>query len=105
MAKPLELNNGRSWKTRKAALDYFREMLARYSNDETVNESDQNDLTALLAHYDRDVPAGSPTKTGVGISHFKRQSNADLGWPTDGFRAYRNNNTSIDFSYIHAVNS
>jgi hypothetical protein len=78
-------------------------MLARYSNGETVTPEDHEDLAALLIRYDAAIEDSGTTKIGVGIECFKRQSNAELGWSTDGFWVYRSDGTSIDFSYIKAV--
>ena len=105
MAKPLTLKNGRSWATRTAALAHFKAMLARYSNGQTVSADDHDDLHALLVHYDSFVSEGKETKIGCGVSHFTRESNIAIGWPSDGFHVHRTDGTSIDFSYIDAVNS
>jgi hypothetical protein len=105
MAKPLNLSNGRTWKTRTAAKEYFKAMLARYKNGDVINAVDHLDLVALLFHYDASVLPGEETKAGAGINYFMRRSNADIGWPSDSFHVFRIDGSSTDFSYIHAVNS
>jgi hypothetical protein len=53
MAKPVNLSNGRSWKTRKDAIEHFKNMLARYSDGDRIDApSDHDDLRALLELYD-----------------------------------------------------
>jgi hypothetical protein len=79
-------------------------MLGRYSDGERVSSpSDDSDLRALLALYDSVLPAGVPTKSGVGISHFTRELNTGDGWATSGFHVHRADGSSIDFSFVHAV--
>lgn len=106
MAKPVQLPNGRQWRTRSEALEHFKQMLARHSNGERVTApADHDDLCALLTLYDGVLAPGEPTKTGSGISHFSRERNAGDRWSTDGFHVHRTDGTSIDFSYISAVRS
>jgi hypothetical protein len=106
MTKLIVLPNGRSWRTQTDALNHFKAILARYSNDDTIsNPTDHSDLFALLCHYDSSAADQEQTKIGVGVDYFKRQSNAEIGWSTDGFWVYRNDGTSTDFSYIKAVKS
>ena len=104
MAKPVTLSNGRKWKTRTAALDHFRKMLGRYGDGDRVSSpADDSDLRALVALYDSVLPAGAPTKGGAGISHFTRELNTGDGWATSGFHVHRTDGSSIDFSFVHAV--
>lgn len=106
MPKPVQLSNGRFWRTQGEALAHFKQMLARYANGErVVNEEDHADLAALLTGYDAAIDDGSPAKAGSGIDYFTRQSNAGIGWSTDGFWVHCTDGTSIDFSYINAVKS
>lgn len=103
MAKPVILSNGRVWKTQKAALDHFREMLARHHDDEQVNDrGDHNDLVALLERHDEAITDGPP-KTGTGIDSFFRRRNVFEGFSTPSFWVRRVDGTETDFSYIHAV--
>lgn len=106
MTKTISLPNGRSWKTQTQALEHFKSILNKYSNDDVIsNQNDHDDLAALLMHYDSALEENEQTKCGSGIDHFKRQNNAELGWSTSGFWVYRTDGSSIDFSYIKAVKS
>jgi hypothetical protein len=106
MAKAVTLKNGKQWPTQKAALAHFKDMLHRYKNGDVVTrDSDIADLTALLAIYDETRACDASSKIGQGIHHFERLSNSVLGWPTDGFWIFRIDGTSVDFSYIAAVQS
>lgn len=106
MVKSVQLSNGRTWRTQADALAHFKQMLARYSNGDRVEDTtDHDDLAALLERYDGAITDGGPSKIGVGIDHFRRQCNAGIGWSTDGFWVHRTDGTSIDFSYISAVKS
>ena len=104
MPKPVHLNNGKTWPSRKDAIEHFKKMLARYADGDRIgNPADESDLRALLDLYDSVVPAGSSTKTGSGVDHFSRQRNSDEGWATSGFHVHRTDGTSIDFSFYSAV--
>ena len=103
MAKPINLPNGRSWSTQTAALSHFKVMLARYSDNQVVeNISDHDDLVALLERYDAAI-TDSPAKIGSGIDHFYRRRNVGEGYSTPGFWVHRTDGTDTDFSYIDAV--
>jgi hydrogenase maturation factor HypE len=104
MAKLVKTNNGRQWETQKAALAYFKSLLHRYSNGGVVDDAvDIDDLTALLITYDKARSAEEPAKVGNGINHFKKLKISGLGWSTDGFWVFHNDESSTDFSYIDAV--
>lgn len=104
MVKPVQLSNGRLWRAQKDALLHFKQMLARYSNGDTIRDPiDHSDLCALLARYDSVLSAGEETKSGIGISHFSRERNVGEGWSSDGFHVHRLDGTSVDFSYIGAI--
>jgi hypothetical protein len=106
MRKPVILANGRKWRSRKDAIEHFRQMLARYSDGEKVSDAtDDSDLRALLAHYDSVVPPGLATKSGTGVVCFSRQLNSGDGWATSGFHVHRSDGTTIDFSFYRAVES
>lgn len=103
MAKPVELSNGREWKTKKAAEQHFRDMLARYRNDEHILDyQDHSDLSALLERFDLLVSDG-PSKIGAGIKRFERRLNKGDGWSSPGFWVVREDDTLTDFSYVQAV--
>jgi hypothetical protein len=83
-------------------------MLASYKTGDRINDrGDHDDLASLLVLYDSVVPAGDPTKIGSGIDFFSKQRNTNKNpdWATDGFHVHRTDGTSIDFSYIDAVNT
>jgi Protein of unknown function (DUF3223) len=104
MAKPVQLSNGRQWRTQTEALQHFKEMLSRHARgDRIVDTQDHSDLESLLQRYDALLPPGEETKCGSGISHFSKELNVGDGWVSDGFHVHRTDGTSIDFSYIDAV--
>ena len=103
MAKLVQLQNSRTWKTQGAALAHFKEMLARYADGCTVEDRvDHDDLVALLERYDAVITEG-PSKTGNGIDCFLRRRNVFDGFSTPSFWVRRLDGTETDFSYIHAV--
>lgn len=103
MAKPVSLSNGRSWRTRSAALGHFKSMLHRYVDGQRIDDvTDHDDLAALLERYD-DYIIDGPTKIGCGIDYFERRANYVDGHQTAGFWVTRADGTETDFSYIWAV--
>ena len=103
MAKPVELANGQIFKTKKAAEQHFRDMLARYRDGEHISDyQDHSDLSSLLERFDLLVSDG-PSKIGAGIKQFERRLNKGDGWSSPGFWAIRVDNTPTDFSYVQAV--
>lgn len=71
MAKPVELANGQIFKTKKAAEQHFRDMLARYRDGEHISDyQDHSDLSSLLERFDLLVSDG-PSKIGAGIKQFE----------------------------------
>lgn len=104
MAIAIALSNGRTWKTKTAALNHFKAMLARHVDDAVVEDrSDHDDLVALLERYDEAITDG-PSKTGTGIDHFTRTRNNFNGYSTPSFWVHRTDGTATDFSYISGVN-
>lgn len=104
MAIPVTLSNGRTWRTKSAALTHFKAMLGRYADGQVVEDrADHEDLVALLERYDASITDG-PSKTGIGISHFTRTRNIENCYSTSSFWVHRTDGTSTDFSYIAAVN-
>lgn len=104
MAIAIILSNGRTWKTKAAALSHFKAMLARYADGAMVEDrNDHDDLVALLERYDEAITNG-PSKTGVGIDHFTRTRNNFNGYSTPSFWVHRTDGTATDFSYISGVN-
>lgn len=104
MAIAIALSNGRTWKTKVAALNHFKAMLARHADGVVVEDrSDHDDLVALLERYDEAITDGS-SKTGVGIDHFTRIRNNFNGYSTPSFWVHRTDGTATDFSYISGIN-
>ena len=103
-AKPVRLSNGRFWPTKGEAETHFKRMLGRYSVGQRVMDPiDHSDLAALIEIYDSVVLVGAPTKSGVGIDHFSKQTNRGERWSTAGFQVHRTDGTAIDFSYGEAL--
>jgi len=103
MAKPINLPNGRSWKTQTAALAHFKDMLARYSDNQAVEDrSDHDDLVALLERYDAASPTVQQKSDPASITCLRRR-NVGEGYSTPGFWVHRTDGTDTDFSYIDAV--
>ncbi|MCM2456516.1 DCL family protein [Rhizobium sp. CG4] len=103
MTKPVELTNGQVFKSKKAAEQHFREMLARYNDEDHISDyRDHSDLSALLERFDLLVSNG-PSKIGAGIKRFERRLNKGDGWSSPGFWVIRIDDTPTDFSYVQAV--
>ncbi|MBY0412597.1 MAG: DCL family protein [Bdellovibrionales bacterium] len=100
----IKLNNGKKWEKAGDAVDYFREMLARYSVGEKIlAPQDHGDLASLLERYDSMLAPGEETKIGCGIKFFTKENNAGENWSTDGFWVTRLDGTSCDFSFRKAL--
>jgi len=81
MAIAITLSNGRTWRTKAAALSHFKAMLARHTDGAVVEDSnDHEDLVALPERYDEAITDG-PSKTGMGIDHFTRTRNMKSAYP------------------------
>ncbi len=103
MAKPVQLSNGRAWETQNAALEHFKQMLARHADEQAVDDRiDHDDLLALLVRYDEMI-TDSPSKIGVGVECFFRRRNVFEGYSTPSFWVRRADASETDFSYIHAI--
>jgi hypothetical protein len=102
-SKPVILINGKSWQTQSAARDHFKDMLARYEDEDIVEDwADHEDLAALIARYDSSIIDG-PSKAGSGIEHFLKRRNVGDGYSTPSFWIRRTDGTETDFSYITAI--
>ncbi|QGP79394.1 DUF3223 domain-containing protein [Sphingobium sp. CAP-1] len=102
--KPVSLSNGRSWPSRGAAIDYFRELRDRYPVGATVSDpADHDDLIALLRRYDM-CGLDGPSKIGVGVDRFETRLNITNGGRNVGFWVVRLDGSETDFSFIRAVN-
>lgn len=97
MAKKVVLGGGsRVFQSRKAAMDFYREILRKYQIDEEV--SDEEDFQALVDLIENHPE--STEKIGQGIAGFF-VSSADYG--TRAFHVLRIDNSSTEFSYLAAV--
>lgn len=102
--KPVSLSNGRSWPSRGAAIDHFRELRDRYPIGATVSDpADHDDLVALLRRYDT-CGLDGPSKIGVGVDRFETRLNITNGGKNVGFWVVRLDGSETDFSFIRAVN-
>ena len=102
--KPVSLNNGRSWPSRGAAIDYFRELRDRYPVGATNSDpADHSDLMALLKRYDM-CGLDGPSKIGAGVDRFETRLNITNGGRNVGFWVIRVDGSETDFSFIRAVN-
>jgi hypothetical protein len=103
MAMLVELSNGRIWKTKTAAKQHFRDILARYNDNDVITDfGDHCDLCALLERFDILVTDGA-SKIGPGIKQFERRLNKGDGWSSPGFWVVRTDGTATDFSFPKAV--
>lgn len=93
-AKPIELPSITFAKTGDA-LNFFKEMLNRYSDGEHINSEDSVLLHQLLLRHPDD-------KIGLGVDYFYRAKSPM--WPTSGFHVMRANGDWTDFSYKDCVN-
>jgi hypothetical protein len=103
VGNPVQLSNGRAWPTQGAALAHFKAMLARYGDEQIVEDRvDHEDLVALLERYDGGILSG-PSKIGLGVDLFMRRQNRGQNYSTPGFWVRRVDGSETDFSYIAAV--
>lgn len=103
MVKSITLANGSFWKTQTAAQTHFRDMLARYEDNEVVDVlEDHDDLVALLERYDQ-IYIDDASKTGCGLDHFEIRLNRGQGYTSRGFWAVRTDGSETDFSFVSAV--
>lgn len=103
MAKPVKLSNGKTWPTQKAAKSHFKGILNDLKDgDRIIDKSHHSDLAALVQEYDIGVPEESK-KSGKGIDYFFRDRDKEHNGMTSCFYISRIDRTSIDFSYLRAV--
>jgi hypothetical protein len=76
------------------AIEYFKQMLGRYSNGQRINEEDSLLLAQLLLRHPDD-------KIGVGVEYFYKERNPEQ--PTSGFHVMRTDGDWTDFSYIRCI--
>lgn len=88
--------NGKVFRTKKAALDHFSAMLARYADGAAVEGEDEADLLALLTRHPE-----VQDKVGVGVDGFYVDQ-AFMG--TRCFYVRRTDGSKTDFSFRSCVN-
>lgn len=87
----------RVFATKEAAKVFCREVLARYRNNETINEEDSQFLRDLLERHPE-----AHQKIGCGVKRFFR---AGTGQGTDCFWLERTDGSRTDFSFISCVDA
>jgi hypothetical protein len=98
MPHPVIIGEGDSEKafsSKKEATEFFREMLARYRNNQTIGEADEQMLLGLLERHPEAV-----MKIGCGVKRFFR---AGTGMGTDCFWLERTDGNTTDFSYLTCI--
>lgn len=74
----IELSNGLIWSSQEKAKQHFRQILARYGDDEIISaRADHDDLLALLERYDATVSVGQ-TKLGAGCTDQEADNHAQV---------------------------
>ena len=96
MSIPLEVGELK-FKTKKAAKNFFKAMLARYKDGEDINEEDSSHLYSLIVRHPEESH-----KIGCGIEKFFRAKTEK--W-TSCFWLKRHDDSPTDFSYITCVDS
>ncbi|MDQ3564214.1 MAG: DCL family protein [Pseudomonadota bacterium] len=86
-----------TFKFKKGAKQFFREMLARYRNSQNINDEDAEHLHNLLERHPE-----APEKIGCGVKRFFK-AQTDKG--TSCFWLEREDGSRTDFSYITCVDS
>ncbi len=89
--------NYREFPTKKEAILFFRAMLKRYRNGDTIDEQDSTYLLNLLERHE-----DAEGKIGCGMKRFFRKLSVD-GTPC--FWLERTDGTLTDFSYIDCVSA
>lgn len=97
MAKPPIIINGIEFKFQKNATEYFKNMLERYRNGQTVKDDDHNMLLALLERHPE-----ADKKIGCGV---KRLYKDKTDMPTSCFWIERTDGSKTDFSYRTAISA
>ncbi|MEJ1937667.1 DCL family protein, partial [Nostoc sp. NIES-2111] len=89
--------NGIEFKFQKNAIEYFKNMLERYHNGQTVKNDDYNMLLALLERHPE-----ADKKMGCGV---KRIYKDKTDMPTSCFWIERTDGSKTDFSYRTAISA
>lgn len=94
--QPLTLN-GINFNSQKDAINFFKEMLSRYRNGQTVTGEDHDVLMALLERHPE-----AERKIGIGV---KRLYKDKTDMPTSCFWIERVDGSKTDFSYRSAISA
>ena len=108
MAKsiPVQLPTGRKWAKKGDAQSHFKTMLGRYEVGERIlDPTDHAELEALLTIYDAALPQGQAPKAGNGVAYFEKRVELDHPGRTTCFFVVRRDGSSIDFSYLRALDA
>jgi Protein of unknown function (DUF3223) len=89
--------NGIEFKFQKDAIEYFKNMLNRYRNGQTITGDDHDILLALLERHPE-----ADKKIGCGV---KRLYKDRTDMPTSCFWIERTNDSKTDFSYRTAISA
>ncbi|WP_153065634.1 DCL family protein [Xanthomonas campestris] len=103
---PIQLPNGRHWTKKGDAILHFKSMLGRYAvGARVLDPKDHEDLEALLEVYDRPLTNAADRKAGLGVVYFEKRVDLDHPGRTTCFYVVRRDGTSIDFSYLRALDA
>jgi len=89
--------NGREFKYQKDAIEYFKKMLDRYRNGQTITADDHEMLMSLLERHPE-----ADKKIGCGV---KRLCKDKTDMPTSCFWIEREDGSRTDFSYRTAISA
>ncbi|PHM08177.1 DCL family protein [Nostoc sp. 'Peltigera malacea cyanobiont' DB3992] len=95
MARQPIVLNGKEFKFQKNAKEYFKKMLERYRNGQTVDTDDHEMLLALIERHPE-----ADKKIGCGV---KRLYKDRTDMPTSCFWIEREDGSKTDFSYLTAI--
>jgi hypothetical protein len=97
MARQTIVLNGIEFKFQKDAIEYFKNMLGRYRNGQTIAGDDHDILLALLERHPE-----ADKKIGCGV---KRLYKDRTDMPTSCFWIERTDTSKTDFSYRTAISA
>ncbi|ACM21161.1 protein of unknown function, DUF3223-containing [Geotalea daltonii FRC-32] len=95
MAKSVELTS-KYFRTQKAAMEFFKDMLNTYSDGQVLNSDDTRLLSELLQRHPE-----AEYKIGEGIKYFYRGTSPEYHTPC--FFIMRADNVPTEFSYISCI--
>ena len=89
----------KEFSTKKEAKEFFKEMLNKYDDGDTVSSLDDDNILFDLIQRHPEVKE----KVGTGINYFYRDISPNH--PTSCFHIKRNDGSNTDFSIITCINS